>query len=512
MSLFERVRARSALTGLLWGALFALAYGQSPLYTSNQHQYFLHGLARSGYGLLNRDWLAGTLDPTPAFTALVEFTQRWLHPAAFYLYYGVLLAIYVVALHRVLAERFDLTSSRLRRVGSLLALTVLHSAALRFGLERGLGDAFFLEGGFAGQRLLGPVLQPSSFGALLMVSLALFLSGRPHGAAATAALAAAIHPTYMLPAASLVGGYLWLLVVRERQTKRALTTGMTALLLVLPTLVYSIAAFRPSSPTAWAQASEVLVEFRLPHHADPREWFGPASLFRAGVIVLGLQLSWRTRLAPPMLALIAAGGSLSALQILTGSNRLALLFPWRVSTLLVPICSGLLLFWLLRIPARGVERLARPRRGWLLRGLWACGLLLAATGVARTVLLERDQIQGPDQRMVSYVRQHRTPGQIYLIPPKMEAFRLETGLPVFVDFKSIPYRDVEVLAWYERVQQARFFYRDDPEQISCSTLDSIFELEEITHVVLEVEQFGLECAGLSPRYQDDNYAVFELTP
>ncbi len=509
-SLLKRVRAQAALSALLWGALFALAYGQSPLFTSNQHQYFLHGLAKSGYGLLGQDWLAGTLDPTPAFTALVEFTQRWIHPIAFYAYYGVLLALYVFSLHRILAERFDLTSSRLRTFGSLLTLTVLHSAALRFVLARALGDAFLLEGGFAGQRLLGPVLQPSSFGALLMVSLALFLSGRPHGAGAAAALAAAVHPTYMLPAASLVGGYLWLLAMREGQTGRALTTGMTALILVLPALLYSVTVFRPTSPTTWRQASEVLVDFRLPHHADPRAWFGPASLFRAGVIALGLQLTWRTRLAPLMLALIGAGGLLSGLRILTGSHRLALLFPWRVSTVLVPICSGLLLFWLLRTPARRVEKWSRAHRGWLLCTMWACGALLAAVGIARTGLLEVDQRQGPDQRVYSYVRQQRAAGQVYLIPPKLQEFRLETGAPAFVDFKSIPYQDVEVLAWYERVQQARFFYRDDPALINCDVLDSILELERVTHVVLGAEQFGLECPQLSVTYKDDHYAVFVL--
>lgn len=45
-----RFQANKIFVVLLWGIVFALAYAQSPLYTSNQNQYFLHGLAQAGYG------------------------------------------------------------------------------------------------------------------------------------------------------------------------------------------------------------------------------------------------------------------------------------------------------------------------------------------------------------------------------------------------------------------------------------------------------------------------------
>src|SRR5690242_11985782 len=79
-------------------AVFAAAYCQAPLYYSNQNQYFLHGLAEAGVGLLREDWLANTRDPTPAFSALVAFTARHLHPWAFYVYYALLLGVYGAAM------------------------------------------------------------------------------------------------------------------------------------------------------------------------------------------------------------------------------------------------------------------------------------------------------------------------------------------------------------------------------------------------------------------------------
>ena len=84
--------------------------------------------------------------------------------------------------------------------------------------------------------------------------------------------------------------------------------------------------------------------------------------------------------------------------------------------------------------------------------------------------------------LLEFVRTHRRPGDVYLVPvevPKpsnsrgvyssnfkpaprrggagmflsvdLQDFRLTTGAPLFVDYKSIPYQDAEVLEWYERV-------------------------------------------------------------
>src|SRR3954467_6709209 len=83
---------------LIGAALFNAAYGQAPLYYSNQNQYFLHGLARAGVGHLDEDWLANTADPTPAFSTLVAFTARFLHPAFFHAWYALLLGVYAAAL------------------------------------------------------------------------------------------------------------------------------------------------------------------------------------------------------------------------------------------------------------------------------------------------------------------------------------------------------------------------------------------------------------------------------
>ena len=83
------------------GVSFAVAYGQAPLYHSNQNQYFVHGMAEAGFGHLREDWLANTADPTPVFSGLVAIITRTMPMGTFHLVHGLLVAGYVVALYRV---------------------------------------------------------------------------------------------------------------------------------------------------------------------------------------------------------------------------------------------------------------------------------------------------------------------------------------------------------------------------------------------------------------------------
>ena len=68
----NRVLIRNLVFIVIWVFVFTIAYAQSPLYTSNQNQYFLQGMANAGFGHLSEDWLANTLDPTPVFSKFIE--------------------------------------------------------------------------------------------------------------------------------------------------------------------------------------------------------------------------------------------------------------------------------------------------------------------------------------------------------------------------------------------------------------------------------------------------------
>ena len=521
-----REKAGRLQCGLAWGALFGLAYGQAPLYTSNQNQYFLHGLARAGRGYLRQDWLAKTADPTPLFTGLVRLTAGLLDERLFYLYFLLLAAVYLHSLWGIADRLFGLSSSRGRSLFFLVTFFVLHSAGLRIALGRfaGAGWEYLFDGGVAGQRVLGTVLQPSTFGVLLLLAVDQFLRGRPYRAAAAAAASALLHPTYLLCAAILVGSMLWLLYRRERNLRLPLRAGGLALVLVLPALVYNVRTFLPASPAAL----EILAQVRVPEHAVVAEWLDPAAVVKLALILLAIYLARGS----PLSGILAAGAGatllLTLVQLLTGSHSLALLFPWRITTYLVPLATAVLAGWGARSAADWLARGSRSRqpasagtgradpnilRLARLLGLAALALSVVS-GLAWSALQLAQQRADPARRVLAFVESQQEPGQVYLIPARLQDFRLVTGVPAMVDFKSIPYRGDQVLEWYDRLRLTDLIYRDRAEQVNCERVADAAREYGVTHLLLDDDILVLDCPGLQRLYLDSSYAVaaLELEP
>jgi hypothetical protein len=497
---------RRAAFFLVWTVVFAVAYAQSPLFTSNQNQYFLHGLARAGVGFLRDDWLASTRDPTPLFSLLVEATQRAIGAWGFYLEYAIVMGVYLFSLVDIVRSREPNGPSPAARVLLLAGLVALHSAALRFALSRGLGPdwEFVLEGGVAGQRLLGQVFQPSSFGVGLVLALALFLRGRTRWAALAAAATATLHPTYLMSAGLMVGVFLLMEARSTAGWRHAAGTAAVALLAVAPAVVYTARAFAPSGPDLYAIASDILIRLRIPHHAIPAKWLDATVLAQGVLVLLALIRVRRGPLFAVLAWLTTATIALTALQMVTGNSTLALLFPWRLTSIVVPLASAILVAsvasWL-------TPRLA-PRA--ILTLTVAGVVLLGGLGIYRFLYELQQQREDPSAPMMEFVATHLAAGQVYLIPPKLQDFRLRTGAPVVVDSKAIPYRDVEVIEWFDRLTLARFIYRDRPAASGCGHFDEAAAQYGATHAVIEWQSFPVVCPQFVPVYDDGTYAVVRL--
>lgn len=495
-------------TWVLLAFLFSIAYTQSPLFTSNQNQYFLHGLARAGFGNLQNDWLTNTLDPTPLFSLVTEWSYRIFKiPAIFYIIYTIFMGVYLYSLLMIGDAVFKLRRSRLLTLLYLAILIIMHSAVIRLALSRLLGTqwAYVLEAGVAGQRLLGPVFQPSTFGVLLLLSVALFLRQKPLAAILCATLAASFHPTYLLSAGVLTLSYLIVLWIEKTPPKRILGLGAVALLTVTPILIYVYASFGVVRPDISARAQAILVNFRIPHHAIPARWFGADVVFQLGWIATGLYLARRSRLLviTGISALVAL--VLTLTQIATGSNTLALLFPWRISTYLVPISTALVLGCLLDWTDRRYPQLMQAHRKWL-TGIAATGVLLAMiAGIYRSVLDFQRRATAVERPVLEFVSRQVTAQDVYLIPIQMQDFRLATGAAAYIEFKSIPYRDEDVIQWRRRVLLANQFYN----RKDCNALKKI-QMQGVTHVVIPADRSNFVCTGWQQLYQDEKYLVYRL--
>ena len=378
---------------------------------------------------------------------------------------------------------------------------------MRFALSRALGEnwTYVLEDGFADQRLLGPVLQPSAFGVFLIFSVFLFLKGKPVLAVLFAALAATIHPTYLLSAAALTLAYMVISYREEHNLRKSFLLGAIAILAVSPILVYVYSSFANTPPIPSAKAQEILVNFRIPFHAVAARWFDWTAVVKILIVIWAVWLSRRTRLF--LLLIIPSGIALllTIFQVLSQNNTLALLFPWRISTFILPLSVTVLV-------AIGISRLFERFPNWNTKSekwvLLVSYLVIGLTtmiGITRLTLDFQRQAAAPDRAMMAFVAAHHAPDQYYLTPLDMQDFRLVTGSPVYVEFKSIPYQAPDVLEWARRIQNTDQFYK----RADCNWLEKLRNMG-LTHVIVTQKQYDLDCSDWTALYQDENYGVYQL--
>ena len=345
LSVPSRSNRRHIAQFLFWALAFDLSFTQWPLYSENQNTKFLIGLAHAQFGHLGQDWLANTVDPLPVFSILVYLTYRFLHENLFYVYHALLLGVYLYSVTGIAQAVFPLADSWVGRLYFRVIFIAMHAGLLwPFSwpiLDSSLG--WLLQSGVASQYLLNPVLQPSTFGVLLILSIYLFLVERPLWAAATAAAAALMHSTYLPSAALLTVVYAGHALWTTRDLRRSVQIGATALLIVLPVLLYNYLLLSPTSPEQWAAAQDVIVHFRIPHHSLPEIWLNNSVYVKLVLVIAASAMVWRTRLFPLLLVSLLTAVGLTLLQMRLNSDMLAFIAPWRMSVFLVPLSSALII-------------------------------------------------------------------------------------------------------------------------------------------------------------------------
>lgn len=518
------MRKLGAAVPVIGCLLFTGAHKQLPLFSGNQDTYFLWGLARAGYGQLSSDWLANQTDPVPAFSTLVCLVEsvgaRW----AFYALHGLLVAAYALSLFLIVRLLLSKRSSVVPLAAASALLIHIHEPWLWNGWVQRLPGVLSraltmpdrlsstLTSGVAGQDVPGVVLLPSAFGVLLLVSLVLFISRRELAAVAVAALAAAIHPTYLLQAAILAAGFVTALLV-ERRRMRAVRVSVLAFLLLASLGALTLMRLGSSGADARATAEWVLYTVRIPHHADITAWAGADDLWRLLLVSAAVLVAWRyRRLRSVMLTSAVLAASLTAVQFWTGSKALALMFPWRASVWLVPTATAVLLGrGLHSLSAIVRAKLSERRRGTCSRALLVGAAAFALAACVLGILGTVHAAQGGASRhaVCDFVRAKGDPAGTYLIPLGLQGFRLDAGVGVFADSKSHPYRADEIVEWFDRTKLAfEFYYAGSPEA-GAVALYRIHREEPISYVVVDADKQGrLDTTTLRLVYEDADYAIF----
>jgi hypothetical protein len=325
----------------------------------------------------------------------------------------------------------------------------------------------------------------------------------------------------MLVAGFMIGELL------QRRWTAALAAGGLALLVVAPVVGYNLWRFGPSDTAAFAEAQRILADVRIPHHARPARWYDGVAGAQIVWMLLGLAALWRTRLFVPLAVTAALAAAGTVVVLVTASPTAALVFPWRVSAVLIPVATAVLF-------AAG----ANAVRAWIKSSRFVIAFTLALTLLSAVAVYGFDlgyrEPAGEDPAL-AFVRDTAGPNDVYLVParfPKptpvrgvysatfakppdptavvffeMARFRLATGAALYVDFKSIPYAAGDVLEWHRRVANCvRWF--EQPDWDAAGVIDELTH-EGITHVVAPAK-LGLKSARLELLFEGGAYRVYRI--
>jgi hypothetical protein len=472
-------------------------------------------MAKAGHGFLQQDWMTNTVDPVPVFTFIVFVTHRFLHDFLFYVYTFLLFGVYIYSICGIASLVFNINKSRMKYIVFLALVFAFHSPLVEYiGLNWfGMTQQYLLNRGVAGQYLLGYFFQPSLFGVFFVLSIYLFLRKKLAGAIFTLALAATFHTSSILSAAILTLSYMAVTFKEERNFKKPFLIGFFALIMVLPVVVYVLSNFRPDNSETWRRAQEILANFRIPHHvlskrSELGEWF----YFRVVLIIAAIFLARKTRLFGVLAITFSIAAVLSCIQILTNDDSLGMMFPWRFSTVLVPLSLSLIVAYFVSLIFDRFELRKRFQKR-LVNGFGIILILfLVFWGIREMKLRYEEHSDNPDVPMMEFVRNTKQPGDRYLIPAlhleELENFRLYTGAPILIDFKAMPFNAHDVKEWYQRITKAGQFY--ESAKMDCQFLKQLAGEYGLTHIVLKNRRFPNSCEEFEVLYRDEVYGVYRI--
>ena len=83
-----------------------------------------------------------------------------------------------------------------------------------------------------------------------------------------------------------------------------------------------------------------------------------------------------------------------------------------------------------------------------------------------------------------------------LIPINIPYIRMNTGLPIFIDWKHHAFKYDEIIMWRKRINLAQKFYETSIFEQQKEILMNINKIDFISHILIEKKELNPKCLNL----------------
>lgn len=465
--------------GFLFIGLASLFNALGQPFQGNQNQYLYFATVKSE--LEKSDPLYNTTDIYPVFTILSKVLIQSFGLNGLRL--GALIGTYI-ALFSVFRISRLLCAETKSYVPYIVVFLVSVMMLPSYFWEKNSGTLELLvtEGsiffGLGGHYLLSKpaYFQPNLFGVFLLLSFSFFLQGFMQKenqkkyftqAMVFVSIAVIIHPIYLVTYFICLFPLVCFELIKGKNLARLFLLLKLSLAPITFSFLLNFKLFLSSFNSLWTpdlSQSKSLRRFafeRIGHHTDIFQW-PKTDLILVVIILLGFYLT-KKQLDSSLLFYWSL--FLVFFSLLTASlvhifllAPLGLLFPWRVTVLLFPIASTVILtFIITRFRFNLTQTKIRLSIGMMLLS----GMVM---------LLGNAKLLKFDDDAVSLIKQTRPIG-LGLVPIDQENVRLNAKVPVYVDWKAAPYLGKDLELWWQRIDQIEGIAMHSPRV--CELLDQV---------------------------------------
>jgi hypothetical protein len=310
---------------------------------------------------------------------------------------------------------------------------------------------------------------------LILTALAVLPYRRWRLAAVLVGVAALFHASFLLHTA-FIAGFLMLYLFFRGEKRSAFWVGGLYAVIVAPLAVYILTQMMdPFS----SQANQILAQYRVPHHTLPARWWDLTEWAHTFIVALAVGLLlWRgkglLRWLPAAIALYLALGI--GYVALSGNLNVAILMPWRASGYLYAVAQLTVLTAGIFGVVKVLNLLHKHADSFIFvlsAALLCMGIF--TYGVFNTLEENFKDLSSYDSySFFIQIRDETPPDSMFITPLDEVSFRLAAQRPVYVDWKSHPYKGKEVLEWWQRVQFVEGFYAPQTEnrQQLCQSVEA----------------------------------------